>query len=149
MSLTSTLRNIQKKLLRKAKLPVKPVHSPSRPCTRTICLAQSNGPLNSRSATARCIWSCSLTGLNLSARAVIRRQRKRLPFRSSTGVAMNALQMTVIRVRKRRDRELLSLHTLSGLHTAPRTHALGRSAAGAPFPHPRKLLCEVPSCRAL
>jgi hypothetical protein len=43
---TSIDKNIHKKLLRKARLPVKPVHSPSTPCARTVWRAQSMGPLN-------------------------------------------------------------------------------------------------------
>lgn len=66
-SLTSNEENIQKKLLLKAKLPVNPVHMPSRPCTRMTCRAQSIGPLNWRSVRALWSWSCSFTaeGRNL------------------------------------------------------------------------------------
>jgi len=47
---TSKAMNIHMKLLRKARLPVKPVHRPNKPCARMICLPQSIGPLNWRLA---------------------------------------------------------------------------------------------------
>lgn len=58
---TSKDRNIHKKLVLKAMLPVKPVQSPKAPWLLTICLAQSIGPLYWRSATFRCICICNLT----------------------------------------------------------------------------------------
>lgn len=79
---TSNEENIQKKLLLNARLPVKPVHMPSGPCTRTICLAQSIGPLNWRSVLALWSWSCNLT------------------LSSSTGVAIIALRASINRRRR-------------------------------------------------
>jgi hypothetical protein len=61
LSLTSKDKNIQKKLLRKARLPMNPVQRPWIPCARTTCLAQSIGPLNWRSEGDLCSCNWSLT----------------------------------------------------------------------------------------
>lgn len=65
---TSKDRNIQKKLLLKARLPVSPDHRPPKPWTRIIRFAQSTGPLNSRDETAFWDWSCNLTLKSRSVR---------------------------------------------------------------------------------
>lgn len=59
--LTSKEPNIHRKLLRNARLPAKPVHRPRTPCARTICRAQSIGPLYCRSAVDFCSCNCNLT----------------------------------------------------------------------------------------
>lgn len=59
--LTSYDPNSQAKLLLKARLPVKPVQSPSTPWLRTICRMASMGPLYCLSATDLCDCICSFT----------------------------------------------------------------------------------------
>ncbi len=92
---TSKERNIQRKFARNARLPVNPVHRPSTPFPRTICRAQSIGPLYCLSATERwyCIWSLTTRVKKKvsddSAEIYVRFQD--ILFRCSMGVAKNAL----------------------------------------------------------
>ena len=92
MAVHETLTNMKKKLLRKAKLPPKPLQSPRTPLALTICRTQSIGPLNFRSMAARSRCSCRLTIEVVKLNSInVRLSLKRVPLRSSTGWATIAL----------------------------------------------------------
>jgi hypothetical protein len=93
-SRTSIDKNIQKKLLLKTRLPLNPDHNPPSPWTRTICRAQSMGPLNCRSFISLCDWSWSFTVMQIDHEVSATSLKKKAsgPLSSSIGVAITALQ---------------------------------------------------------
>lgn len=91
--------NMKKKLLRKAKLPPKPLQSPWTPLVPTTWRMQSIGPLNFRSFVARSRCNCKLTVqvVNFFFFDTIL-SLIHVPFKSSIGWASIALLWGSIRI---------------------------------------------------